>query len=126
MTDLFFFLFQEDAYSNLSTNTCSLMYLSTFHSITNFYPQSFYLLITTPRPPGEAGSHLVMYMTEGALEATLYLPNETYYIEKSTKHFRRDVTAFTHIVYRASDLVYDWGGAEQHEIEGSLCAFCNH
>jgi hypothetical protein len=50
-----------------------------------------------------------MYVQDGQLEATLYLNNDTYYLEKAKPHFKHSVD-FSHIVYRSSDLIFDFTG----------------
>lgn len=49
-----------------------------------------------------------MYIEDGNFEATIYLANETFYVEKSHGHFDAPVD-FSHIVYRKSDLIYNFG-----------------
>ena len=67
----------------------------------------------------EPGSTVLMYVSDGEMEATLYLGHDTYYVERAAPHFGADID-FTHIVYRQSDLIYDFG-----RLRISLAAMCS-
>ena len=66
---------------------------------------------------GEPGSEVSLYILDGVMEANIHLSNDTYYVEKAGKHFPNASVDFTHIVYRRSDLIYNF---DQHQhFEGS-------
>ncbi len=58
-----------------------------------------------------------MYLVNGVMEATLYLPSDTYYIESAHK-YAREAGPHTHVVYRASDLIFDFRNTTSKAIEG--------
>ena len=56
---------------------------------------------------GELQSKVLMYVNSGEIEATIYLNNDTFYVERAAPHFGAGVD-FTHIVYRQTDLIYNF------------------